>query len=140
MTLAKSDATYDVDALRLLRLVYLRRVLRGLVAFELLAIPLWAAFSLSMEAVYDRGSTAWQKIDDETGPGFLVILVALVVTCALLMAIRWLGRAGRTAARLTPIWNSGPEPVLGRGGEAARSDVTCSGIFAPTRSAGSTTC
>ncbi|GAB2462560.1 hypothetical protein [Jatrophihabitans fulvus] len=114
------DATepYDTDALRLLRRYHARRVLRALCLVELLAVAVWAAYSLSMEAYFERGSTNWQRIDDETGPGFVVILVALAVTWAATLAVGRFGHAGRIVRQLVPLTGHRRMPAIQPPGSA----------------------
>lgn len=120
---ARAMSAYDIDALRLLRLTHLRRLLRTLCAMELFALPLWAAYSLIMEAIYDRSSEQFWRIDAETGPGFLVILIAFGVTGLLLLGSRWLGPAGRAATRFVPMIGKAAVPRVPDGVEPGRAVV-----------------
>jgi hypothetical protein len=102
----------SVNALRLLRVVRLRRELKLLCVAAVLALPLWGAFTLIAETVISRSSRTFWSIDSKIGPGFLVILGVLAAAFLLLAISRFAGHTGREAARLTPIFGRGPEPRL----------------------------
>lgn len=101
-----------MDALRLLRLVHLRRELKLLCLVAIAALPVWGAFTLIAENVLSRSSQTFWSLDAKIGPGFAVILLVLLGAFLLLVASRLAGRTGAAAARLSPIFGGGPEPTL----------------------------
>lgn len=102
----------SVNALRLLRLVRLRRELKMLCVVTVLALPLWGGFTVLAETVLPRSSRTFWSLDSKIGPGFLLILGVLGAAFLLLALSRFAGHTGRLAAHLTPIFGRGPEPRL----------------------------
>ena len=102
----------EVDAMRLLRLVRIRRELKVVCGLAIVALPLWATFTIIAETVLSPSSRTYWSIDAKIGTGFVLIGAVLVVAFVLLLGSRLLGRTGQAAARLSPVFKRGPEPKL----------------------------
>lgn len=121
---------YDVDALRLLRLVRIRRGLRLLTRISLTAIPLWIAAILVSEEELFTPNWIWEWVEEHIGVGFLVIVGVLVLAALVQFALRFLRRAGRVAAKLVPQFGrGGTEVVIGEDVHITRTEE---GRYSPT--------
>lgn len=113
---------YDVDALRLLRLVRFRRVLRFLTRMGLMAIPVWAgAIIVVQEVLFEPDASVWNWFGEHAGVGFLLIFVVLGLALITQVGLRFLGQAGRVAAQLVPLIGRGGRPVFEQGEEHVRA-------------------
>lgn len=113
---------YDVNALRLLRLVRSRRALRVVTRLGLMAIPAWAAAIIVVqEVLFEPDSAVWDWFGEYAGPGFLAIFAALTLALMTQVALRFVGQGGRVAANLVPLVGWGGTPVVQQGEKHVRA-------------------
>ncbi|MGN6607028.1 MAG: hypothetical protein ACTHMS_08490 [Jatrophihabitans sp.] len=102
----------QVDVLRLLTLVELRRGLRLVWRLAFAGVIVWAAATFLLEeVVLDRTTSFFWQLDAVIGPVFVVLLSIMAGALVAQVAVRF-GRAGRVAAALVPAFARGGEPVV----------------------------
>lgn len=98
-----ADGSY-LHALRLLRLVRVRRGCRALLTIVIIALPSYLALGLTVQALTPTGSPTWNFVDNVGGLGFLVFAELLAAGIIGALVVRFAtGRTGRIAAAFVPI-------------------------------------